>query len=530
VAGFAALLRHENPPEGQSPLRAESIQAVVCHLLEALAAEKPTIWIIDELHHAPLESRQLILNLAQVVPGHRVLFVLASRPGLPEDEVAHLGRLENFRRVPVGRLSPREVVELLQEAFRSENLAERLSGRIAWKADGVPFFILEIVRDLKTSGQIETGSDGTVIPTNLIEEIIVPSAVRDLIGSRLRNISDEDRDLLDVAAVIGHEFDPGLVARVLERKRIRVLQRFSAIWRNAQILKPVGSRYRFDHNQIQEIIYAEIPESLLNGYHELIAQEYEEREDLAGRELAEIPPDSIVFLARHFLRGSDPKAGARYLSPALDHLSAANRSESVIELADLALAVEGLLPGPETVAVTMKMADALGFLGRREEQGVAARRAVDLAREAGDPETRAAARQKLGWYLWSIARYEEARTQFEKGIALAESAKCEEVRQGLLGNVSAALGMTGKYEEALEYARRANLDRASHSIGLYEQSFSGPSGSVVRRPTPVTASASWRGRRAIWRRRSVGSRPPSPCARKSGIRAGSPSPFSGSGR
>ena len=59
VPAFAALSKHESPPTGAEPLGGDALQAVVVHLLRALAAEKPTVWIVDDLHFAPQESRDL---------------------------------------------------------------------------------------------------------------------------------------------------------------------------------------------------------------------------------------------------------------------------------------------------------------------------------------------------------------------------------------------------------------------------------------------------------------------------------------
>jgi serine/threonine protein kinase len=115
VPAFAALIKHHSPPTGAEPLGGDALQAAVVHLMQALAAERPTVWIVDDLHFAPRESRDLMLAMARAVEGHRVLLVATARPGL---DLADFNWLENFWRVPLGRLSPREVIQLLQDAFR----------------------------------------------------------------------------------------------------------------------------------------------------------------------------------------------------------------------------------------------------------------------------------------------------------------------------------------------------------------------------------------------------------------------------
>ncbi|MDM7917252.1 MAG: protein kinase, partial [Candidatus Eisenbacteria bacterium] len=53
IPAFAALLRGEPPPAGQPALAQESLQTVFVHATRALAAERPTIVLIEDLHFAP---------------------------------------------------------------------------------------------------------------------------------------------------------------------------------------------------------------------------------------------------------------------------------------------------------------------------------------------------------------------------------------------------------------------------------------------------------------------------------------------
>ena len=161
--------------------------------------------------------------MARAVEGHRILLV-SPRRRISTRRTAALGRLPSTSRLDLPRLSPREVVELLQDAFRSNALAERLGVKIAYKSDGVPFFVFEMIRGLKDERFIEELPDGTFTQSRIVDEIEVPSVVRDLVRVRLARLSKEERAILDVAAVEGFEFDADLVARVLDRKRVAVLQ------------------------------------------------------------------------------------------------------------------------------------------------------------------------------------------------------------------------------------------------------------------------------------------------------------------
>ena len=505
VPALAAVIRHESPPPGAQPLLGDALHAVCVQLMRSLATERPLLWVIEDLHFAAKETRTLALALARAVEGHRVLLVLTTRPALSEEEIAHFSRLENFRRTALGRLSAREVVLLLQDAFKSEALADKLGARIALKSDGVPFFVFEMIRGLKEGQFIEELPDGTYVESRIIEEIEVPSAVRDLIEARLRGLAREDRAVLDTGSVLGFEFDPDLVARVRKLPRMQVLEVLGDIERRSGVVRASGSHYRFDHHQIQEVIYADLSQGLREEYHTLLAEAF------AGRVQGERSGDDDVFLASHHLRGSRPGDGLPHLIPALEHLENSFRNEAAIELAVRALEAPKLLAGSERVGVLLNKASRHILRGERQPARSALDEALALADESGDAALRAMVRVKLGWQLiqasdyaaaqecsaqaldlaraagdrraeanatrnlgsvfWRQGRFEEARAQYEKGLALAgETAdrKAEAAATGNLGTVFWSQGRDeearAQYEKCLAFAREIGDRKAEADV------------------------------------------------------------------
>jgi hypothetical protein len=270
----------------------------------------------------------------------------------------------------------------LRDAFKSEALADRLGAKIAYKSDGVPLFVFEMIRGLKESAAVERLPDGSYVQASVISEIEVPSAIRDLIGARLKGLSDDDRNLLDAAAVHGVEFDPDLVARAVDIKPIQALQRLAALERNTGVVRAEGSGYRFDHHQIQEILYAELSLALRAGYHALLADARVARDGLA--DLEQPTGEPAHFVALHHFRGPTPRAAKRYLQPALDHLSSAYRRDAEVELLLVALTSEELLSDKERCEMLIRKGITHRGLGQRAEEGDALREAVQLADAEAD--------------------------------------------------------------------------------------------------------------------------------------------------
>ncbi len=470
VPAFAALLRGDALPPGAEPLTKDSLQTVFVHTTRALASERPTIILIDDLHFAPEEGRALFAALALAAPGHRVFLVGTMREGLPEAWVADLERLEHSTRLALARLGPDDLSGLLVDAFSSEALAEELAADIAVKSDGNPFFIFEIIRGLRESQLIARDEDGTWVRTQIIRDIVIPSSVSELVRARIAGLEEEDRDLLEVACCLGYEWDPTLVADALGLGALPVLKRCGRIEKRDRLIRSAGRRYVFDHHQVQEVLYEGLFPQLREQYHVGIAEALEMREKAVARDTASLEGGVAVALCEHFFRGQAGDRAIRYLEPALDHLERGYLNGAAIALADEALGVEGLLSGQTRLEVLLRKAQRLDFLGRRDEGGAALAEALALAEADGDPALRSRVKRARGWYLIQVGRYEEAVTVLGEAIALAGEAGSPAEEGPALGNLGVAMRALGRREEArakhernLELARRIG-DRRGEAI------------------------------------------------------------------
>ena len=474
---FAALLRGDAPPEGAQPLTKESLQTVFVHATRALAGSRPTIVLIDDLHFAPEEGRSLFAALALAVPGHRVLLVGTARPEVDLGWLAQFDRIEHVSRIRLPRLGAKDLVLLLRDSLRSEHLAEELAGKIATKSDGNPFFVFEILRGLRDGQFLAKKPDGSWGTTRLIAEIDVPGTVKDLIFARVGSLGTEERNLLDVAACAGFEFDPVLVGEVLRVGRIPVLQRLAAVEKSHRLVRSVGRRFVFDHHQVAEVLYAGLPEMLREEYHAAIGTAIEAKGGAASREPKDLDGALCVGLAEHFLKGAQGVRALRYLDAALAHLEKGYRHDAAVRLADRALAVPDLVAGRERCELLLRKASRLDLLGRRDEQRAAIEEANVLAAAAGDAALHARARRSLGALHWGLSRHDEARAVLGEALAMARASgdrQEESDTTGNLGNVFLSLGRLGEarehYERQLALAReigdRRGESRATGNLGI----------------------------------------------------------------
>jgi tetratricopeptide (TPR) repeat protein len=241
---------------------------------------------------------------------------------------------------------------------------------------------------------------------------------------------------------------------VLDRKRVDVLQTLAEIERGSGVVRAVGRRYRFDHHQIQEVVYDGLPLELREEYHSLAARALAETDDVRGRAPDELPAETLLFLASHHIRGSRPRDSLPFLEPTLARLQGAHRHDDALDLADRALAAPGLLEGTVRMNVLLSKSTHLDLLGRRPEERAVLDEALALADAAGDPAPRGRVRGRLGGHLWVTSQFEEADRMLGEAVALAREAGDGEAEADSTGRLGNVCWSRGRYEEALAAYRR----------------------------------------------------------------------------
>jgi len=487
VPAFSALLAGGQTPPGSEPLSVDALHSVFCHLARGLAAERPLVWVIEDFHFGSAEGRSLLLSLARIAHDLGLLLVATTREGFPPEDQAHLDRLDVTHRLTLDRLSAEDVGRMLEEAFGSGALAEEIGDRVAARTDGNPFFILEMIRELKEGGLLAEGPDGSYAATSRIESFTVPSSVRDLLLARLEDLDKEERAMLGIAAVQGFRFDPDLVARVRESRRLEVLESLADLEHRLGIVRSTGTGFEFDNHQLREVVYESHPPMLRAEYHGMLAEAYEERGHLAQRSPEEMQGEAVVFLAEHYLKGGRKEQGIRLLLPALDTLARSYDSQALLDLAGLGLEV--LAEGEESLRcdILLRQAGCFDLLGSRAEQRSAVEGAIRAAEAAGDTSWAAKGHARLTQLLIRIADYPAAREAVQECARLAREAGEREIEAraaGLLGLICQSLGKYDEarrqHEESLDLCRQGgdrrgeayaggNLGNALRHLGQYRE-------------------------------------------------------------
>ena len=256
---------HVEPREAQNPEedRYRLMQSVTSFLANA-AAVKPMLVILEDLHDADKGTLEMLSYISRNLTGKRLLIIGTYRDVEVDRNhplsaaLAELRRVSSFGRVLLRGLNVDEVRRMLAR-ITQEEIPVGLAEAVHRQTEGNPLFVQEVVRYLTEEkllitsvGRMKT-SDTTQIEMN------IPEGLRDVIGKRLTNLSEECNKVLSIAAVIGREFRLDVlekVAGITEEEVYKALEeaKGTAIVEERSAVG-VAITYRFAHAFFRQTLY-----------------------------------------------------------------------------------------------------------------------------------------------------------------------------------------------------------------------------------------------------------------------------------
>jgi DNA-binding SARP family transcriptional activator len=255
VPEVQAVVDEVQPAPASDPAVARfRLYEALARFLARLAARQPLILLLDDLHEADAPSVDLLGFLAAQWRDAPLLVA-----GFYREEEIHgrhplaaglttLGYEPVVTRLRLRGLGPAAVGRLLAEALGSEP-AEALVSALHARTEGNPFFLRELVRLLGSRGELS----GVVSSQ-------IPEGVRAVIGRRLARLPEATTNLLRTAAVIGREFDLGVLERAerLDPELVLRLVEPAVVTGLVTEDPDVPGRCRFAHALVRETLYDEL--------------------------------------------------------------------------------------------------------------------------------------------------------------------------------------------------------------------------------------------------------------------------------
>lgn len=184
----------------------------VTSALIAAARTRPLLVLLDDLHWADIPSLLLLDFLARELGGAPLVVLATYRDVEAQvDDVlartlARLGALPHAAHLALAGLDRVDVGRMIASLAGGEVRPE-LVAAVHRDTEGNPFFVAEVVRLLDREPRAHSAA---------ARPMPLPPSVREVISLRLARLSPECRALLNLASVIGREFDLATLAEAVQ--------------------------------------------------------------------------------------------------------------------------------------------------------------------------------------------------------------------------------------------------------------------------------------------------------------------------
>lgn len=419
-------------------------------LVRAECQRQPFILVVEDAHMLDGSSQELLLELDRNLHDLPFAIILTSRPKQdrqwPLDTIPH-------QRLNLFALANEEIVHMCQAVLDApaDGLLQEL---IVSRAEGNPFFAEQILRYLQENGAIQK-VDGVWCLLQAEQTSKLPDDLRLLFIARLDRLEQSVREAVEMAAVLGREFDVRLLGRMLQDKRhmphTLVQAENEAIWLSLSQI-----RYMFRHLLLRDAAYEmqllarrrqlhwlaatsleTVYQADLAPYYAEIAYHYE---TAVKQGLRDAHAPAITYL-----RLAGEQAAARYENrAAIDAFSralaleetavgqiellllrediyhlVADRVAQQQDLQQLELLVEaGRLP-KQAAVVALRQARLAEHQNDLQGALALAATAVALLQHVADPVLESAVHIRWGHVLDEMGDFNEARLHYQEALQLA---------------------------------------------------------------------------------------------------------------
>ncbi|MEA2521830.1 MAG: hypothetical protein QOI81_1476 [Actinomycetota bacterium] len=260
--------------------------------LERLAARYPLALVLDDLHWADPGLLDLIEHIADWGQGP-IMVITTARAELFEMRPTWGGGKRNAASISLDPLTEVEGVEMLNDLLPGP-VSHDLRRVIVERSEGNPLYVEEIVRKLIDDGVLRATEASRWEVARSVADVELPRSVQGLIAERLDGLPEDEKSVLQDAAVVGRVFWLGALTALTGRTAMEMRETLGHL-RTKELIVPndpssFSDEYEFSfrHNLIRDGAYDSLPKTLRAEKHERVAAWAQTRAGDRADEIAEL--------------------------------------------------------------------------------------------------------------------------------------------------------------------------------------------------------------------------------------------------
>lgn len=441
-----------SPPAAADPdTERHRLHSAVADLLVAAGSRTPLVIVIEDGHWADTPTLLLLRHLAHGGVDASALIVTTFRdteaeiPEALSAALVELRRADGVARLRLGGLSTGEVSEFVESARGDELGADTIEvARVLHElTGGNAFLITELWRTVLDADPAAAHGGGRQLAETL-SELGSPDGVREVVAQRLGHLAPATTGLLEIAAVVGYEFDLAAVAPSgLADAELQAALGQAIAHGMIEEVPSRGLSFRFTHELVRRALYDRMGALRRAELHLQVGEALERTSEGGGN-------GRVADLAYHFGAAAPIDGPERAITYSMRAGQAALRSLD-FDGAELrfASAIDLRIEDPRCRAEVHMQLGTARFRGGSSDEAMAAfRAAAEIAREIDDAELLAAAAVGFEEACWRPGIIDEGAVELLEEASGALDDDDSELRVKLLAGRSRALAFIGHYEES----------------------------------------------------------------------------------
>jgi diguanylate cyclase (GGDEF)-like protein len=414
------------------------------------ATRRPLVIVLDDLQCADAATWDALEHVVTQLEKEPVLLCLTLRmEDVTPDIHERMRKLVRNRRIheqALARLTREELRRWVDTAFYGQDVEREFLAYLYRQTEGNPLLVVQTLRTLVDEGDIWWDKDRW--HWHPVSELRLPNGVLELMARRLAKLSADDRDVLTVAAVVGREFDLGVVQDAA-RVTVEALHEAIEAGVRASVIQPAhgrgSDRYVFVHTLLIDALTKPLDARREQRTHERVAQALRKR-----------TPDAVAEIAMHFDRADDAVQAHAFALAASERARRVYAHEESDEF--LRIAERHAPDAAAVAAVRVAMAEVAELRGRYAEAEETCALALDWY-AARDDRRQTLRLRRMRERLRALLG-EPAKQTLHACAALAATAAeigADDERVALLGMLAATQLRLGDRTAAIATAREAMM-------------------------------------------------------------------------
>jgi predicted ATPase/class 3 adenylate cyclase len=446
--------------EERSSRDREDLFAAARLFFERLSDRYPTILVFEDMQWAEPALVDFVEYLLDWSRNHPLFVLALARPELAERHPGWASGKRNFTSLFLESLSPQAMDELLSGL--APGLPEELRSRILERAEGVPLYAVETVRMLIDRGLL-VREQNQYRPVGPVEDLEVPETLHALIAARLDGLSQEERRLLQDAAVLGKTFSmQGLAALTGSSPdsldaQLASLVRKEVLSQHADPRSPERGQFGFLQDLVRRVAYETMSKKERKARH-LAAADF--LQEASGHDEDEV----VEVVAAHLLDAirAQPEApeAAAIRTRALDALARAGRRAGSLGATEEARRYyERAAELTEDGTQRADLLEHAGIMARRSGRSDDAlahyEEAIRLFEEAGQTHPAARVSARIGEILWDRDQLDQGVERLEASFSILSGEEADADFAVLAAELARFHFFRGDLERSLDRVDRA---------------------------------------------------------------------------